>query len=328
MMRSTERVKATRGLVAILSVLMAVGIPFGGCASRSKNASITYSTPTSEDDAFQKGANRPPTARTLYSLARILASQEKNAECEFILTKTIRQYPSFLPAYCDLAELYMRHQRTHDAMRTISVGLKVAPRDPTLLNNRGMCFMLCGEHDKALSMFTRATAVMPQNAKYRANMAAALGMMGRYDESLSLYSQVVRESDARHNLDILRRARGDSSSADTENNVPHIENNWLSFDEEARGERGVPATSKSPARTVLASVIPELSRTWGLSKLRSALADLARKAWTQPAAKTPDEASPPAADPATMRDNEFSTGDPPVSEGPQPVAQGNEFRGT
>jgi Flp pilus assembly protein TadD len=49
---------------------------------------------------------------------------------------------------------------------------------------------------------------MPENAKYRANMAVALGLMGRYEESLSLFKQVLPKDQANHNLSVLREAEG------------------------------------------------------------------------------------------------------------------------
>ena len=38
-------------------------------------------------------------------------------------------------------------------------------------------------------------------------MAAALGMMGRYEEALALYRQAIPERDAQHNIGVLHRAR-------------------------------------------------------------------------------------------------------------------------
>ena len=48
---------------------------------------------------------------------------------------------------------------------------------------------------------------MPENAKYRSNMAVALGLMGRDEESLALFKQVLPEDQANHNLSVLREAR-------------------------------------------------------------------------------------------------------------------------
>ena len=47
---------------------------------------------------------------------------------------------------------------------------------------------------------------MPESEKYRANMATALGLLGRHEESLALLEQVLPEDKARHNAEILRKA--------------------------------------------------------------------------------------------------------------------------
>jgi len=174
-----------------------------------------YFTPNADSDSvvessdleFQSHRNAPPTAKTLYAMADILATQGKDSGCEFVLKRVIQEYPEFLPAYNSLAELQMRQHRTDEAIGTISRGLRIRPGDPVLLNNLGICWIVNKDYEKALEMFTRAADAMPRNARYRANMGMALGLMGHFDESLSLFQQVLPEEQARHNVDILREAR-------------------------------------------------------------------------------------------------------------------------
>lgn len=189
----------------LLVIPMVIAFALSGCATNRTDIANS----TRFDAEFESQANRPPTAKTLYAFARILAAQGKDAECRFVLNRVIQEYPGYLPAYCELAELHLRHRRTEDAIATLSAGLSVSPQDPILLNNLGMCWMLTGDYDKALSMFTPAAAIVPQDARYRANMAASLGMMGRYDEALSLYQEVVPATDAHYNLSVLCAARND-----------------------------------------------------------------------------------------------------------------------
>jgi len=75
-----------------------------------------------------------------------------------------------------------------------------------------MCWIIRREYEKALKMFTMAAGVLPENVRYRANMAVALGLMGRDEESLSLFKQVLPEDQANHNVDVLREARKSASS--------------------------------------------------------------------------------------------------------------------
>ena len=149
----------------------------------------------------------PPTPKTLYAMADILATQGRDSECESLLKRIVREDPKFLPAYNALAELQMRQGRTNAAIETLQGTLAIQPGDPVLLNNLGMCRIAEHDYESALTMFSKAAGIMPENAKYRANMAVALGLMGRDEESLSLFKQVMPEDQANHNLGVLREAR-------------------------------------------------------------------------------------------------------------------------
>jgi Flp pilus assembly protein TadD len=159
-----------------------------------------------------------PTATTLSSMADILAAQGKDTECEFVLKRCIGQYPGYTPAYNSLAELQMRQGRVKEAAEVLSSALELRPADPVLLNNLGMCFLVHKEYERALDYFTRAAALVPENEKYRANMATSLGMLGRDDEALSLMEQILPPEKAKLNMEVLRTAR--ARSAGSENNDP------------------------------------------------------------------------------------------------------------
>ena len=179
-----------------------------GCneAIKSKNIKKDNSNYNS-DLAFEQGANQPPTVKTLYALADILSTQGKNVQAELVLKRIIQEHPEFLPAWNSLAELQMRQRHIDEAVNTLSTAQKINPKDPVLLNNMGMCYMIRQDYNKALEMFTATTGVKPENARYRANMAICLAFLGRDDEALSLYRQILPEKQAQHNLNIIRIAR-------------------------------------------------------------------------------------------------------------------------
>ena len=70
-----------------------------------------------------------------------------------------------------------------------------------------MCLLLRQEYEGALRQFTDAAGMVPENEKYRANMATALGLLGRQEESLALLQQVLPRDKAEHNAQVLRKAR-------------------------------------------------------------------------------------------------------------------------
>lgn len=206
------RLTVPNRVIYLLSCGIVYLLCFGGCSESAGIKSSADSVLNSSDLEFQKQANRPPSVKTLYAMAEILAAQGKDSQCESVLKRIIREHSQFIPAYNSLAELQIRQRRINDAIGTISRGLRVNPKDPILLNNLGMCWIIRREYGKALEMFTMAAGVLPENVRYRANMAVALGLMGRDEESLSLFRQVLPEDQANHNLEVLREARKSAKS--------------------------------------------------------------------------------------------------------------------
>lgn len=184
-----------------------------GCSEPAPSGtSSDWAVDKSELD-FQPQENNPPTTKTLFAMAEILATQGRDSECEYVLKKIIQDNPKFFPAYNSLAELQMRQGQTNAAIETLQHALKINPNDPVLLNNLGMCWIIRQDYENALKMFTRAAGIVPENAKYRANMAVALGLMGRDEEALSLFNQVLPEDEAKHNLIVLRGTRSGEKPA-------------------------------------------------------------------------------------------------------------------
>ena len=201
-----------QGLFLGLCIGGLIALGLGGCSESAGPAPKTdWGTDVTEQE-FQTQADRPPTTKTLWATAQILAIQGKDSECEYILNRIIREDPKFLPAHNSLAELQMRHGRTNAAIETLQNALRIQPEDPVLLNNLGMCRLVEREYQKALEMFDKAAGIMPENRKYRANMAVALGLMGREEESLSLFRQILPEDEAIHNLSVLREAKKNAES--------------------------------------------------------------------------------------------------------------------
>lgn len=183
------------------------------CGCSTPSLSVSPSNPPYGKPA----AEPPPTAKTLYSMAEILATQGKDRECEFVLRRCVQEHPRFTPAYNRLAELQMRQGRIHEAVESLTAALQIRSRDPVLLNNLGMCLLLRKEYERAVDHFTRAAGLVPENEKYRANMATALGLLGRQEESQALLQQILPRDKAEYNAEVLRKAHEKEvhQSADT-----------------------------------------------------------------------------------------------------------------
>lgn len=185
----------------------------GGCKSNGEQRDRYTAAQSDIDAKFAAGSGRAPTARTLYTLAGVLAGQGKDAEAHFVLARLIQTYPRFVPAYGDLAELHLRHDRPEEAKAALAAGLAVKPDDPMLLNNLGLCHLTEGDYPGALEHFESAAALVPHNARYQANRALALGMMGEYERSLEAYQSVLPPAEAHHNLAVICEALRDHERA-------------------------------------------------------------------------------------------------------------------
>ena len=198
--------------VVALTVTVAA-IAVAGCASNSAaksakaHAAADAARSAHDDASFAAGTRRPPTPSTSFALAKILISQGRDRDALYVLQRVLRDCPKFVPAYNELAGVYVRADRVGDAREVISAGLKLAPQDAVLWNNLGMCNFLQGRHEQALENFTRAAERVPSNPQYRANRAAALAMLGRDSEAKREYRSVLDSTTTRHNLEVLAKAR-------------------------------------------------------------------------------------------------------------------------
>ena len=172
-------------------------------ASCSDDASTANSKLNLSNEADRIDPDRPPTPQTLYIMADMLMSQKQEQRAEGLFQRILKEYPDFMPAYNSYSELLMRQRRLPEAIKVLEDGLKKNENDPVLLNNLGMCWLIRAQYDKALGYFTRAAGQIPENTRYRANMAASLALMGRKDEAIALYRQILPEEEAMENIRIL-----------------------------------------------------------------------------------------------------------------------------
>jgi Flp pilus assembly protein TadD len=184
-----------------------------GCVSSPPPAQAPREA-TPSDLEFENGAKRAPEPGTLYVMAQLLSEQGKDDQAQSVLVRIIKEHPDYMPAYCDLSAIQMRRHQDGEAIKTLQAGLKISPHESILLNDLGMCYMVRGDHAAAAEAFTKAAGWSPDVPRYRSNLAAALGLMGRYGESLALYRQVMPAADAYHNEAVLCGARGDRAAAD------------------------------------------------------------------------------------------------------------------
>lgn len=184
---------------ALVALVGVVAVTTGGCASMAGNPA-TRSAGLADSELMR---NHPPNANTVYGMARLLRSQNKNGKAEFVLLGLLRNHPTFSPTYNDLAEIRMSQNRFDEAIEYLEKGIAVVPNDAVLLNNAGVCAVLKRDYAGALVYFQRASMIAPYEARYRANVALAMGLNGEHEGSRALYGQIVSADDADFNANLI-----------------------------------------------------------------------------------------------------------------------------
>ena len=138
------------------AVLIAIAVLAVGCATMP-GAGVEAGL-RSADAHYQD-----PTAKTLYAMSRVLQSQGKLPQAESVLLRLIKEYGDFVPSYSDLAGLRVQQGRLDEAVALLDAAAKMAPNDPVILNNRGICLLMKGDAEAALPCFEKAAACDPQS---------------------------------------------------------------------------------------------------------------------------------------------------------------------
>ena len=187
---------------ALAALLSGVVVAASGCAGSAQTKGRVGSANLDKTEYL---GSLDPNANTVYGMARLLRSQKKAAQAELVLLNLKRSFPNFSPTYNDLAEIRMSQNRFEEAVAYLNEGLEVAPNDVVLLNNAGVCSLLKHDSTAALAYFERASAIAPYVARYRANVALALGLNGQHEGSRTLFGQIVSRDDADFNAELIRK---------------------------------------------------------------------------------------------------------------------------
>lgn len=185
---------------AAASAVLAAGLI--GCQSHAKQA-----------DAFGGGADRPPTPRTLHMMAKLINENGRFDQAEFVLTRIINDAPDYLPAYVELADLYIERGRFGDAIATLQGARTVAPNDAVIANNLGVLMLREKNLPGAATAFRSAVENDPEEARYHANLAVSLAMQGHYEQAYAAWASVLPPEEVFWNIGVVAEARGDQAIA-------------------------------------------------------------------------------------------------------------------
>jgi len=82
--------------------------------------------------------------------------------------------------------------------------LKIAPDDPSLLNNLGLSYLLSNELPDAEYTLRRAATLPGADSRVRQNLALVLGIQGKYDEAIQVAQAELDPQQAKANIAYLR----------------------------------------------------------------------------------------------------------------------------
>ncbi|HZL99402.1 MAG TPA: tetratricopeptide repeat protein, partial [Planctomycetota bacterium] len=167
------------------AVALVTGLP--ACTSTSTYEPDDPANPAAYEGMEDALGDEPPSVKTLHSAARVCAARGQDSQAEMAYAEMIKRYPTYMPGYSELAELYLRNEMVESAVMVLQQGLEVQPDDAVLHNNLGMCHLFLREHEAALEQFIQSAALAPEDARSRANMAVSLAMLGRMDEAYANY---------------------------------------------------------------------------------------------------------------------------------------------
>ena len=91
-----------------------------------------------------------------------------------------------------------------EARRLYELALKIAPEEPSVLNNLGLSYVLTNELPAAEKVLRRAVAIPRADARVRQNLALAVGLQGRFDEASRIASEDLPPDQAQANVAYLR----------------------------------------------------------------------------------------------------------------------------
>lgn len=94
--------------------------------------------------------------------------------------------------------------RPQEARRLYDTALRIAPGEPSILNNYGLSYLLTKELPQAEAMLRRAAESPRADSRVRQNLALALGLQGRFEDAERVARNELSPDQAEANMTYLR----------------------------------------------------------------------------------------------------------------------------
>ncbi|POM72189.1 Hypothetical protein PHPALM_11137 [Phytophthora palmivora] len=128
-----------------------------------------------------------PEVSNELALARMQAGHR--VEAETLLRQTVARWPTFPPAYCNLAALLAKQGKYNEALTHSATALRLSPQDPSLHRNIARLYEQLGRSTEALVHFQQALNLSPNDAEVAKHVALLSLGRGRTDVAIEHYSR-------------------------------------------------------------------------------------------------------------------------------------------
>lgn len=231
-----------RRTARILLLTVAAGVVLGGCQARRSAPSpelTTGSVPRQNAEAWGRRFESNPSDReAAIGYAQALRANGQTAQAVAVLQRAVLQNPrdgmvasaygKALAANGDFQEALKVIRRSTDptapdwrllsaeaaiqdqlgnpteARRIYFEALKIAPNEPTILNNLGLSYVLTNELPAAEKVLRQAVASPQADARVRQNLALALGLQGKFAEAEKVATAALPPAEAAENMAYLK----------------------------------------------------------------------------------------------------------------------------
>ena len=126
-----------------------------------------------------------------------LIEKKQYAEAEPVLKKAIEADAMYGPAHNDLGLVYYRMKRYYDAAWELENAAKLMPRQAAPRNNLGLVMEAAGKLTEAMTDYTLASQIDPDNPEYLGNLARVRMRLGLHDEETRRVLETLISRDTR-----------------------------------------------------------------------------------------------------------------------------------
>ena len=208
----------THGLLPALVVGLAGVVLLPGCAtlpSEFLGASLSGPLQPLKRRRNDKEAALPPKEAAVVCLTTANLLERNGHDLQAIHQYELARHydPGVKGVSHRLAVLYQRQGQFSRAKAEYESALRESPKDPDLLNDFGYFHYERGDWQEAENWLRLAVEQKPDHRRALVNLGMALGMQGRYAESLETFERALSPAEAQVNLAFILTTHGKREEA-------------------------------------------------------------------------------------------------------------------